>query len=143
MKSCSATTHKGTQCSRRACAGNVCAQHRKMRDEISLIEIKPSTDRKHKYVAIFEVNGKQKITRFGAKGYNDFILFNQKFGRQEADHHKKLYVQRHTKDLRTRDITSPGSASMFVLWNYPTLKSSIQDYKRRIKEKDFSLPKTI
>ena len=27
---------------------------------------------------------------------------------------------------------------MFVLWNYPTLKASIQDYKRRIKEKDFS-----
>lgn len=139
---CKANTIKGTQCSRKSCKDGMCSQHRKMRGSIELLKVVKANDGKHKYTAIFNVNGKEKHTNFGAEGYGDFIIFSNKEGKESGLHHRELYIQRHTKDLRTKDFTRAGVLSMFILWgNKPNLEASIKDYKRRIKENDLSLPK--
>lgn len=53
---------------------------------------------------------------------------------------KDAYVARHKKDLKTKDPKRAGFLSMFLLWNKPTLASSIKDYNRRVRENDWSLP---
>ena len=139
---CKATTLKGTKCSRKSCEKGMCSQHRKMRGSIELLKVVKANDGKHKYTAIFDVNGKEKHTSFGAEGYGDFIIFSKKEGKESGLHHRELYIQRHTKDLRTKDFTRAGVLSMFILWgNKPNLEASINDYKRRMKENDLSLPK--
>ncbi len=167
MKRCSAKTLKGERCLRSAsddCNGK-CKQHssvgtrrgrspskgqsrsrspsnpKSSSDETpKLIKITKATDGVHKYVATFEVNGRERHTAFGAaknaKGepYTDFTI-------HKDYNHRDLYIQRHRKDLNTRDFTRAGSLSMYILWNYPSFNESVKDFKRRIKENDFSLPK--
>jgi len=164
MKRCSAKTLKGERCLRSSsenCNGK-CKQHSsvgtrrgasrskspkasrasspKDSETPKLIKIEKATDGVHKYVATFEVNGRERHTPFGAvkneKGepYTDFTIH------KDYDH-RDLYIQRHRKDLNTRDFTRAGSLSMYILWNYPSFSQSLKDYKRRIKENDFSLPK--
>lgn len=140
MKQCSAKTLAGDRCSRNAneeCSDGKCKQHSNTtgaKGSIELLKIEKAKDGVHKYVAYFEVNGKEKHTLFGAVGYTDFTIH------KDYDH-RDLYIQRHKKDLKTKDMTRAGALSMFVLWNYPSFTASVKDYKRRIKEKDFSLPK--
>ena len=38
------------------------------------------------------------------------------------------------KDTRTGDPTRAGYLSLYVLWNKPSLKASITDYKKRLGE---------
>ena len=52
---------------------------------------------------------------------------------------KKNYIKRHLKDLRTNDYTRPGYLSMFLLWQKETSKESIKDFKRRIKNNNWSI----
>jgi hypothetical protein len=138
MKRCSAKTLSGERCSRNAneeCKDGKCKQHSTNgTKDVELIKIEKANDGVHKYVAYFNVNGKEKHTFFGAVGYTDFTIH------KDYDH-RDLYIQRHKKDLNTKDMTRAGALSMYVLWNYPTFSASVKDYKRRIKEKDFSLPK--
>lgn len=130
---CNAVTKNGTMCKRNSCEGNMCRQHRKMNQEIKLLKVEKANDGVHKYTAYFLVNGKEKHTSFGALGYEDYTLH----GDRERMHR---YNFRHKKDLRTNDPTARGYLSIFILWNKPTLQASIDDYKRRLKSKDFSLP---
>lgn len=130
---CKATTKNGTQCSRKACMGSMCSQHRKMRDGIELVKVVKANDGKHKYTAIFNVNGKEKHTSFGAEGYSDYTIHHDR----ERMHR---YNFRHKKDLRTNDPTARGYLSMFILWNKPSLETSIKDYKQRLKNGNFSIP---
>lgn len=138
MKQCSAKTLSGERCSRNAseeCKSGKCKQHSAgAKDSIELIKIEKAKDGVHKYIAYFNVNGKERHTLFGAVGYTDFTIH------KDYDH-RDLYIQRHKKDLNTKDMTRAGALSMYVLWNYPTFSASVKDYKRRIKENDFSLPK--
>lgn len=141
MNNCSAKTLKGNNCSRK-CIGKFCSQHKKSRNEITLMKVEKANDGKHKYTAYFNVNGREKKTSFGGEGYGDFILFTKKEGKESGLRHREHYIQRHTKDLRTKDFTRAGSLSMFILWgNKPNLEYSIKDYRRRMKENDLSLPK--
>ena len=66
-----------------------------------------------------------KTVHFGAKGMSDFTKHKDKERRER-------YIKRHLKDLRTGDPTRAGYLSMYVLWNKPTLKASIADYKKRV-----------
>ena len=45
---------------------------------------------------------------------------------------RNRYIFRHYKDLKTKNPTKAGYLSMFVLWNKPTIASSISDYRRRL-----------
>ena len=52
---------------------------------------------------------------------------------------KKNYIKRHLKDLETNDYKKPGFLSMFLLWNKPTLRESVKDFNRRIKNNDWNI----
>ena len=87
--------------------------------------IKKSTNSKKKYMAIFYENNKKiKTTHFGAAGMSDYTKHKDKS-------RKKRYMNRHKTRENWSNPMSAGALSRWILWNKPTLKASIQDYKRR------------
>jgi len=94
--------------------------------------IKPSTTKSKKLTAIFydEKGKKIKTTQFGQKGFSDFTIHKDK-------ERKKKYLKRHEKRENWNDYMTAGSLSRWILWNKPTLKASISDYKRRFKLKTY------
>jgi hypothetical protein len=78
-----------------------------------------------KYEITFEKNGKTYTRKFGSAGMSDFTIHKDKERRER-------YISRHKKDLRTKDPMKPGYLSMYILWNKPSLKASLADYKRRL-----------
>lgn len=91
---------------------------------MKLKSIKPSTKPDKKFVATFEINGKEKKTHFGSKGMSDFT-------KHKDEDRKQRYIQRHAKDLQTKDPSRAGYLSRYILWNKPTLRESIKDYKKK------------
>tara|TARA_R110000824_G_scaffold24870_2_gene87091 strand:- start:1907 stop:2194 length:288 start_codon:yes stop_codon:yes gene_type:complete len=94
-----------------------------------IVEIKPSKRKDKKFTAIFSDNDKKiKTIHFGAKGMSDFTIHKDK-------DRKKLYLDRHRKNEKWNSYMTAGSLSRWILWNLPTLKESIIDYKKRFKLK--------
>ena len=92
---------------------------------VKLLSIKKSTIKGKKYTAVFQLkDNKTKTTHFGASGYTDFIKSGGDVKR------KKAYIARHKKENWTTPMTS-GTLARFILWNKPSLSSSIADYKKR------------
>lgn len=93
-----------------------------------LISIKKSTRKDKKLMATFEniETGRTKITHFGATGYSDYTI-------HKDPERKKRYIARHKDHENWKDYTSAGSLSLYILWNKPTLRASIADYKKRFK----------
>ena len=93
-----------------------------------LLSIKPDDDKKHKLVDKFKnkETGRSKTTHFGAVGYDDFT-------KTKNEEQKKKYLARHQKRENWNDYTSAGSLSANILWNKPTIKASIEDYKKKFK----------
>ena len=75
----------------------------------------------YKWTAIFD-DGKR--THFGHQGYEDYTQHHD-------EERKKHYLQRHSKDLETKDPRRAGFLSYYILWNKPTLRESVKDYKRK------------
>jgi len=75
------------------------------------VTIKPSSNPEKK-LDVYK-NGK-KIASCGARGYNDYPTFWKKFGKKVADHHRKLYKQRHEKDRHI--VGSNGYYADKLLW---------------------------
>ena len=94
------------------------------------VEIKPSTQKTKKLMAIFyDDNGKKiKTTHFGSAGMSDYTIHKDK-------ERKERYLDRHRKRENWNDYMTAGSLSRWILWNKPTLKASIVDYKKRFKLK--------
>lgn len=94
------------------------------------VEIKPSTQKTKKLMAIFyDDNGKKiKTTHFGAKGMSDFTIHRDK-------ERKERYLDRHRKRENWNAPMTAGALSRWILWNKPTLQGSIRDYKKRFKLK--------
>ena len=89
------------------------------------VVIKKSTNGKKKYMAIFYKDGKKiKTTHFGAAGMSDYTKHKNKT-------RKRRYMTRHKKRENWNNYKSAGSLSRYILWNKPTLKESISDYKRK------------
>lgn len=91
-----------------------------------LLEIKKSKKPGKKMEAIF-LNldtDRTKTVAFGAKGMSDFTQH------KDTDR-KQLYLARHRARENWNNPTSAGSLSRWILWNKPSLRSSIADYKRR------------
>lgn len=89
------------------------------------VVFKKSTNSEKKYMAIFYENGKKiKTTHFGAAGMSDYT-------KHKDPARKQRYMNRHRA---TEDWSKPmtaGALSRFILWNKPSLKASISDYKKR------------
>jgi hypothetical protein len=91
---------------------------------MKLISITKSHKPDKKLDATFETDGRTKTTSFGQSGAPDFTKTHDVEQRER-------YRSRHAKDLHTKDPTKAGYLAWFILWNKPTVKSSIADYKKR------------
>ena len=88
---------------------------------VKLLKVIPSKNFTKKYTAFFD-DGTQ--TSFGDSSMEDYTQHKDEMRR-------KSYLARHKKDLETNDPKRAGFLSYYILWNKPTLKASIEDYKRR------------
>ena len=94
---------------------------------MKLLSIKPSTKSEKKYMAVFETDkGTTKTTHFGAAGMDDFTKTKNK-------EQKERYLARHKANENWNDPTSAGALSRYVLWNKPTLRTSISDFKSKFR----------
>ena len=91
---------------------------------MKLIKVEKISDGIHKYKAIFDNDGRQKTTKFGASGMDDYTITHDKEQRDR-------YRRRHAKDLKTGDPTRAGFLAWYILWNKPTIEASIADYRRK------------
>ena len=105
------------------------------KNKVVLKSIKKSDRTNKKYKATFTIhkNGKttQKTTYFGYPSRKDP---KNDYTRHKNKNRRNKYIWRHMKDTRTGDPTRAGYLSLYVLWNKPTLKSSIVDYKKRLNK---------
>jgi hypothetical protein len=94
------------------------------------VVIRPSTRKEKKYMAIFydKYGKKLKTTHFGQKNYEDFTIHKDK-------DRKQRYINRHKRNENWKDPTTAGALSLYVLWNKPSFRSSVADYKKRFKLK--------
>ena len=94
------------------------------------VVIKKSTKSDKKYMAIFTNNDKtkKKTIHFGANGMSDYTIHKDK-------DRMNRYLNRHRKRENWNSFMTAGSLSRWILWNKPTLKASISDYKKRFKLK--------
>jgi len=92
--------------------------------------IKRSNKSGKKYMAIFtKDNGKRKTQHFGAAGMKDYTLTGDK-------ERRRLYRQRHRKDLSTNDPTRAGYLSYYILWgDSKSIRQNINSYKNRFNLK--------
>tara|TARA_A100001201_G_scaffold74115_1_gene67341 strand:+ start:1346 stop:1636 length:291 start_codon:yes stop_codon:yes gene_type:complete len=88
------------------------------------IVIKKSTKPDKKLMAVFDIDGKKRITHFGATGYKDYTS-------GATEEQRKAYRSRHAKDLDTNDPTRAGYLSYYILWSEKSLKDAISKYKKR------------
>ena len=86
--------------------------------------IKPSSKPNKKLMAIFtQDNGRTKTTHFGAKGMKDYTITGDK-------ERRRLYRERHKKDLEHKDPTRAGFLSYYILWGESTSKQQNISYLR-------------
>lgn len=99
-------------------------------NEYKLLFIKKSTKPDKKLMAVFLNKNTQrtKTTHFGASGMSDYT-------KHKDPERKKDYISRHSARENWNDPVSAGALSRWILWNKPSLKASIQDYKKRFKFK--------
>jgi len=91
------------------------------------VMIKKSSNPKKKYMAIFyEDDKKTRTVHFGCAGMSDFT-------KHKDEARKKRYINRHRVRENWSDPKTAGALSRWVLWNKPSVRSSISDYKRRFK----------
>ena len=75
------------------------------------VMVKPSTNKKKK-IDVYKDD--KKIASVGAIGYNDYPTFIQKEGKTYADKRRKLYRQRHKKDMNKPNTN--GYYANKLLW---------------------------
>jgi hypothetical protein len=105
---------------------------------IKIVSFRKLRGNNKKYEIVFNKNGKKITRKFGAAGMSDFTIHKDKMRREK-------YISRHRKDLGTNDPTKPGYLSMFILWNKPSIRASLSDYKRRlgVYNRTGRFPKTV
>ena len=89
---------------------------------MKLLEVKPSTQKNKKYMAVFDDG---TTTHFGSAGMDDYTITKDKEQRDR-------YRTRHKKDLETNDPARAGYLSYYLLWGDSTsLKQNIKDYRKK------------
>jgi hypothetical protein len=112
---------------------------------VKLLKIIPSKVKGKKWTAYFDLGekdkkgkSKEKAVSFGAEGYRDFVLMNDKSSKfyekdkKQREKVKTAYRSRHAKDPINNPLTA-GSLSYWLLWNNPTLGGSIAHFKNKFK----------
>jgi hypothetical protein len=87
--------------------------------------IRKSHRREKKWDAVFDKDGKEKVVSFGQKGYSDFTKHKDVTRRNR-------YLKRHSGMGESwNKPDTPGALAKWILWNKPSLRGSISDYKRK------------
>lgn len=77
--------------------------------------------------AVFTLDdGRTRTVHFGARGMSDYTL-HRDTGRRRG------YLARHAAREDWGDPLTAGALSRWVLWNKPTRRASVADFKRRFK----------
>ncbi len=94
-----------------------------MPKKLRLVTIRKSHRKDKKLDAVFA----NKVVPFGQKGYSDFTKHKNKTRRAR-------YLKRHSgMGEHWNRPDTPGALSRWILWNKPSLKASIADYKKRFQ----------
>lgn len=88
--------------------------------------IRRSHKKEKKWDAVFETDkGSQKVVPFGQKGYSDFT-------KHKDTTRRARYLKRHSgMGEHWNKPDTPGALSRWILWNKPSLKASVKDFKKR------------
>jgi hypothetical protein len=87
--------------------------------------LRRSRNPEKKWDAVFEKDGKEKVVSFGAKGYSDFT-------KHKNTTRKARYIKRHSgMGEHWNKPDTPGALSRWILWNKPSLKGSLRDFRKR------------
>ena len=94
--------------------------------------IKKSDKPAKKLVAIFKnkKTKKEKKVYFGSATNKDYTIYS-KDDKAKAEKMKKSYIARHKVREDWTNPQSAGALSRYILWNLPTLASSIKDYRKK------------
>ena len=95
------------------------------RMSLRLKTIRKSHRSEKKYDAVFEKNGREKTISFGAAGMSDYT-------KHKNATRKQRYIRRHSgmgENWRRPDTA--GALSRWILWNKPSFRESVADYRRR------------
>ena len=89
------------------------------------VDITKSNLENKKLKAVFyDGTKKLKTVHFGANGYSDYTI-------HKDPERKQRYIKRHQKNENWGDPMRPGTLAFYILWNKPTIKESIKDYKKK------------
>ena len=95
------------------------------RMSLRLKTIRRSHRAEKKYDAVFERNGREKVVSFGAAGMSNYT-------KHKNATRKNRYLKRHSgMGENWRQPDTPGALSRWILWNKPSFRESVADYKRR------------
>ena len=87
--------------------------------------IRRSHKKEKKWDAVFDKDGKERVVSFGQRGYSDFT-------KHKDTTRRSRYIKRHSGMGESwNKPDTPGALSRWILWNKPSLKSSIADFKRK------------
>jgi hypothetical protein len=93
--------------------------------KLRLKTVRRSHKKEKKWDAVFEKNGREKVVSFGARGMSDFT-------KHKDTRRKSLYLKRHSgMGEHWNQPDTPGALSRWVLWNKPSFKTSLSDFKKR------------
>ena len=91
-----------------------------------------SGDKKYKAVLLNKETGREKSVKFGAKSYMDYTKYYKRDGKEVADMKKSAYKARHSNAGEDwNDVTTPAFWAVRILWNKPTVASSLASVKRK------------
>jgi hypothetical protein len=94
---------------------------------LRLKTVRKSHKKEKKWDAVFEKDGKEKVVPFGQKGYSDFT-------KHKDTRRKARYLKRHSgMGEHWQKPDTPGALSKWILWNKPTFKASLSDFKKRFQ----------
>ena len=92
---------------------------------LRLKTVRRSHKKEKKWDAVFEKNGREKVVPFGQKGYSDYTKHKNKTRKQR-------YLKRHAgMGEHWSQPDTPGALSKWILWNKPSFKASLADFKKR------------
>lgn len=93
---------------------------------MKLKSIKPSHKKEKKWDATFEYpDGHTKTVPFGARGMSDYTKHKDKTRKQR-------YLKRHAgMGEHWNQPDTAGALSKWVLWNKPSFRASVTDFKKR------------
>ncbi len=94
--------------------------------KLRLKTIRKSHKKEKKWDAVFvKPNGSEKVVPFGQKGYSDYTKHKDKTRKQR-------YINRHSgMGENWRKPDTPGALSYWILWNKPSFRASVTDFKKR------------